>query len=271
MSEYGSNRGFRDVDRVEQPQAVIAYLDRARSDPQVQAMKRQNLNLLALHAGAVVLDAGCGTGEDVQAMAERVGPAGCAVGVDRSAVLIDEAQRRNRSRKLGAAFCHGDVTALGFSAGSFDACYAESILTHLPEPSEAVSELVRVAKSGGRVVACEGDAGMRNEDYPDRMLFPKLSLAWQQNTQRDSWLGRRLPRLFRAAGLVEVSVHPFVQVFEGLPNGIERIVAEAEQARRFGVLKANEAREYIQTVERAVQAGGYFRAFTFFCVCGRKP
>jgi glycine/sarcosine N-methyltransferase len=62
----------------------------------------RRLRSLDVPAGAVVVDAGCGTGRYAQALAE----AGfCAVGVDRSSALIDQA----RARRTGATFVCADL------------------------------------------------------------------------------------------------------------------------------------------------------------------
>jgi len=39
-----------------------------------------------LHSGDVVLDVGCGAGEDVRALIDRIGPSGAAIGVDISTI-----------------------------------------------------------------------------------------------------------------------------------------------------------------------------------------
>ena len=51
---------------------------------------------LALGAGDVVLDVGCGTGLCFAAVQERIGPTGTVVGVDASADMLDQARQRVR-------------------------------------------------------------------------------------------------------------------------------------------------------------------------------
>jgi ubiquinone/menaquinone biosynthesis C-methylase UbiE len=52
--------------------------------------------VLEPRAGQNVADIGCGTGEDVRALAAKVGLSGLAVGVDISSTMIATAQGRSR-------------------------------------------------------------------------------------------------------------------------------------------------------------------------------
>jgi 2-polyprenyl-3-methyl-5-hydroxy-6-metoxy-1,4-benzoquinol methylase len=68
--------GFSDVDGPEAPDDYAALLDAARAQPAVQEWKERTFAALEPVPGAVLLDVGCGTGEDVRALARRVYPFG---------------------------------------------------------------------------------------------------------------------------------------------------------------------------------------------------
>src|SRR5262249_35673690 len=69
------------------------------------------IDLLALPAGGRVVDLGCGKGELLRRLANRYEIRG--VGVDRSAVLVDEARRR---APAGITFVVADLTAFATGA-----------------------------------------------------------------------------------------------------------------------------------------------------------
>ena len=71
----------------------IAYLDKVSASTHGHRYKQLALELLALQSGHCVLDVGCGPGDDVVAMAERVGPTGRAVGIDSHDLMVEEARR----------------------------------------------------------------------------------------------------------------------------------------------------------------------------------
>ncbi len=90
-------------------------------------------------AGAVVLDAGCGSGRVFRyelALGCRV------VGVDIGEELRDNPNVDERLR--------GDLERLPFAAASFDAVLASHVMEHLPRPEKALAEVTRVLKPGGR-------------------------------------------------------------------------------------------------------------------------
>lgn len=100
---------FANVDDSPDPALLAAYLDAFSAEASFQALKQQTFSLLALTAGESVLDVGCGTGDDIRALAEIVGPHGRAVGVDVSQAMLAEARRRG-----GPELFHGSADQLRF-------------------------------------------------------------------------------------------------------------------------------------------------------------
>ncbi|MBI4240093.1 MAG: methyltransferase domain-containing protein [Candidatus Rokubacteria bacterium] len=97
----------------------------------------------------VVLDAGCGGGRDLRAMASRW-PDIEFVGVD-----LSEGVYTAQERVAGLPNAHvvrGDLLALPFGQGQFDTVYSYGVLHHTVNPAAGLAELVRVAKPGGRIV-----------------------------------------------------------------------------------------------------------------------
>ncbi|MBN1554091.1 MAG: class I SAM-dependent methyltransferase [Phycisphaerae bacterium] len=101
--------------------------------------------LHSVRAGECLCDVGCGTGHWSAFFAElgyRV------TGIDVSEEMIDVA----RSRVLNATFQKSDVYDLPFAEGSFDVTAAMATLEFLPAPAEALREMVRCTRSGGRIL-----------------------------------------------------------------------------------------------------------------------
>ena len=95
-----------------------------------------------LPADGRVLDAGCGPGNYLPALVERV----------RSAIALDIAHVRAAAIELVPALV-GDVQALPFADGTFDAALAMHMLYHVPDIPAGVRELRRVVRPGGVLYA----------------------------------------------------------------------------------------------------------------------
>lgn len=96
------------------------------------------------HARAArVLEVGCGTGlvlEKVAAVAAE------AHGVDVSPGMLE------RARARGLSVSVADARALPFEDAHFDLVYSFKVLAHVPEIEQALGEMARVTRPGGRIV-----------------------------------------------------------------------------------------------------------------------
>jgi ubiquinone/menaquinone biosynthesis C-methylase UbiE len=124
---------FTDVDASGAGGQLIDYLDAALRAPSINRAKSWSFAVLALGAGMRALDVGCGTGEDVTAMADLVRPEGGAVGVDISATMIEEARRRHGHRQ-DVRFETADARQLPLEGATFDACRCERTLQRVDDP-----------------------------------------------------------------------------------------------------------------------------------------
>lgn len=95
--------------------------------------------------GAQLLDVGCGKGKFVPTLTQ----AGFSVtGVEPSAALIRSAQSLHPHTRLIQA----SATALPFANEVFDYVMCIETLEHVPDIDQAISEMVRVLKPGGRLI-----------------------------------------------------------------------------------------------------------------------
>ena len=106
----------------------------------------------ALRGGERVLDVACGTGLVTFAAASAVGPAGDVLGVDLSGAMIDAASRLAVQRGVtNAAFTRMDAESLALPDASFDVVLCALGLMYVPEPEQALREMRRVLRPGGRL------------------------------------------------------------------------------------------------------------------------
>lgn len=195
--------GFADVDASGAPEGYASYLDAVRDVGAVAEWKERSFGLLEPRPGAVLLDVGCGTGDDARALAARVAPGGRVIGVDASAAMVAEAGRRGAAP--GVEFLVADAARLGLPDDEVDGARAERTLQHLERPAGAVAEMARVVRPGGRVVIAEPDWATLVADPGDPGTMREVARAAAERV-RSGTVGRRLHGLLRAAGLAEVEV-----------------------------------------------------------------
>jgi ubiquinone/menaquinone biosynthesis C-methylase UbiE len=113
---------------------------------------RRTIDLLSLSAGERVLDVCCGSGASAIPAAQAVGPTGSVVGVDLAENLLELARTKARKHGLtNVQFESGDMTALRFADGSFDAVVCVFGIFFVPEMEVALRELKRVLRPSGRI------------------------------------------------------------------------------------------------------------------------
>jgi SAM-dependent methyltransferase len=158
-----------------------------------------------LASGTRLLDCGCGPGSITVGLAEAVVP-GEVVGVDRNASVLEAARARAAESGANIRFEEGDIYALPFADGAFDAAFAHGVLEHIGDPRAALAEMWRVVKPGGV-------AGVRSPDYTGLLIAPPNPLLEESHAIHGRIIarnggnmnvGKALRGLMRAAGFVNV-------------------------------------------------------------------
>ncbi|MCK6521348.1 methyltransferase domain-containing protein [Myxococcota bacterium] len=267
-----NQHAWSDVDKAPDTQAFAAYLDTLRGLDAIAEYKRRSIERLRLKPGQRVLDLGCGTGDDTALLAAAVGPAGGALGVDFSGAMVDESRRRWLNKGLPLSFEVGDVHKLDLPNDHFDGVRADRVFQHLAQPTDALAELVRVTRPGGRVVVSDPDWGTYILDAPPTPAVLKYhDLAQRQ--AKNPWIGRQLYGMFRALGLVELEVTVSVTTFTDL-NVLERLGnldAGFITAVQTGQLTEAEVGAVKRVLRERQDAGRFFGSVNIYTISGALP
>jgi ubiquinone/menaquinone biosynthesis C-methylase UbiE len=264
-------QGWSDIDRTATAGQFVQYLDTMTGLTFTQD-KRRTFELLEAGPGRRILDLGCGTGDDVRALAAMVGPSGRVTGVDSSAAMVAEAQQRSDTLGLPVEFHVGDGHALDFPDGTFDGARADRTLQHLADPAKTVAEMVRVLRPGGHLVASEPDWDTLVVDVPDRTVTRAI-VSFRSDEFRQGRIGRQLNRLLTTAGLHNVAIMPMTMVLTdyALADRIFGIRKYADKVVAAGLVEKDAARRWVDQLDESVAAGRFFCAVTAFIAAGRKP
>lgn len=107
----------------------------------------------ALREGERVIDVACGTGVVTRLIPPEVGTVGRVVGLDLNPGMLARARSSPPPKGATIEWREGDVGALPFDRGAFDAVLCQLGLQYFPDRQLAAREMYRVLKPTGRMVA----------------------------------------------------------------------------------------------------------------------
>jgi SAM-dependent methyltransferase len=167
---------------------------------------RHFLTWLDIPAGFKWLDVGCGTGALSQTIIDIASPQ-VVLGIDSSEGYIEFARKQIQNPNL--AFRLGDSQALPVESAAYDVVVSGLALNFFPQPSKAISEMIRALRIGG--------TGAYVWDYAGKMQL--MRYFWDAAAALDGAVfaldeGQRFPlcqakplqELFKTARLGEVKV-----------------------------------------------------------------
>jgi len=231
-----------------------------------QEMARSAFRRVGMQEGWHAIDCGCGPIGGLAVMAEMVGPAGRVVGVDFSEPAVQRARSVVAALELGnVELFAGDVHELGTAAvgGLFDLAYTRFFLMHQPDPVRTLSQIARLLRPGGWIVAQEALRSPPPRSHPH---LDALGVFWDLTYEVLERAGGvphgavdGLAGSARAAGLDVVAVDgTFTTVDPEL--GFELHAATLQAARERAVASGIAAGQQIDDLVseiRAAKGGGY--------------
>lgn len=248
----------------------IRYLDKVTA--LFGGYKRRTIEMLEPFAGMRVLDAGCGVGDDIRALAKIAGFNGRSVGIDVSAEMIAKARERCDATEAPIEFIRGDLCRMDIADAAFDRVRADRVFQHLADPEQAMVELVRVTAPNGCLVVTDVDWSTLVVDGHPLALNQRL-LRHHVSRQVNGEAGRTLFGLFKRAGLrdIEVISETFTVTDADLAFFLWGLEASACDAVDKGVATNVEVKAWIDDLMKRHRDGAFFSAITGFGVRGRRP
>jgi len=119
-------------------------------DLQLSPLGLSAIEALSPQIGEAVLDVGCGAGQSVLQLADRVGPKGRVIGVDIAPPLLELARRRAAGRSQ-VDFIECDALRLALPERSIDCVFSRFGVMAFEDPVAAFSNVRRMMKPSGRL------------------------------------------------------------------------------------------------------------------------
>lgn len=249
---------------------VAAAMEARAADPQQRGFVRTFMDDLGLRSGATVLEVGCGTGAIARALAARRDVA-AVLGVDPSPVLLAKARELAKGVST-LSFREGDARVLPIEDASVDAVVFYTVLCHIPDARQALSEAMRVLRPGGRLGIFDGDYATTTVAVGDHDPLQTCVMAFLEGFIHDPWLVRRLPGLVRSCGFSQPKFrsHGYVQIQE--PSYMLSIVDRGADALvAAGHVGAATAEALKAEAARRAENGTFFGQISYASVIAEKP
>lgn len=167
-----------------------------------------------------------------------------------------------------------NARSTGLLRASFDLATSRLVLVNVPEPEQILEETLALVRPGGWIAFHEADYVSHVCDPPNEAWtsLVQLLVTYSQQNGIDPFIGRKLPRLLRKAGLAEVSVNPIIYVYppgHGLrtilldfaENLSERLLAQKLVGEQELADMKTDLRQYLANPDVLVMSHVFFQAW----------
>lgn len=170
---------------------VASQWDKMRQSFFPEEVREKALAVAQVQTGQLAADIGAGSGFITEVLIAK----GLAViAIDQSAAMLEEMQRKFTGSSQ-IQYLLGEGQKLPLADQEVDYAFANMYLHHVESPSEAISEMARIVKTGGKVVITDLD---------------QHNFTFLREEQHDRWLGfsrEDIKEWFAEAGLKDVEVN----------------------------------------------------------------
>ena len=238
----------------------------------VAAQRGVLLKMIAPGPGERVLDLGSGPGFMTLEVGRMVGESGAVFGVDKSAPMLELAEKRCASQPQ-VSFRETDALSLPFADDDFEVAIVSQVYEYVVDMEAALAELFRVLRPGGRALIMDTDWGSLVWSAQDVSRAKRIFKAWDAHLA-DPHLPRRLSPLLKGAGfeILETRVLPLLNTEYPAENYSHAMVSVIVPfvIRKGGVAK-EEAKAWAEDLMALGERGEYFFSLNRYVFLARKP
>lgn len=205
-----------------------------------------------IREGMDCLDFGCGGGEVSVRLAELAGTHGSVTGIDMDAQVLQRARSLAEENGVKVDFIQQECADFD-QQDRFDLVYARFILSHLSDPGDALSKLLRSVKPGGWIVAEDINISSHLYFPPNAAVARYIEIyeASARNRGADPDIGQKLPGMFVHAGIQDIGVDVAMPLFlSGPGKSIARLTLAniAESAIDSGMTDSSEVKRLLDEI-----------------------
>jgi len=248
---------------------VADVLETRAAIPSQQEMIKSYLGEINFSENAKVLEVGCGTGPVCRLLAALPNIVE-VIGVDPSTILLEKAKELSGNFN-NITYLEDDGKALQFDDASFDAVILHTILTHVPNPQQILSEASRVLKTGGLLGVCDGDFATATLCSSDHDPLDTCCKAFVDNYVTDKYLVRKMSSLVTNAGFSVNPMRSYGLVETPTPGlTLSWVDRGADALAQTGTISADFAEALKAEGRLRAESGNFFGYMAYASLTGKK-
>lgn len=210
-------------------------------DLQLSPLGLRAIEALGLGSGDIVLDIGCGAGQTLLQLAERVGTEGQVIGVDVAPLLLEIA--RHRTERLSQSrLIQADAQTLELPSESADAVFSRFGVMSFNDPVAAFANFRRILRpSGALAFACWRSLQENELDH-----LPLLAAGFQSAADESPFSfadPEHIRRTLQAAGFSDIVIHTHDEKVSARSRRNDLVASEGGAARKDRSREPRAARE----------------------------
>ena len=195
-------------------------------EPEFTTLLCKWLSLDSKPLGTAV-DVGCGSGYFTRIIASCIKRNGKVVGIDPDRTLVQEARKICQEKHiLNVQFKIGNAWKIPLKSNYGDLVVTHIVLSNIPRQLDAILEMKRIARVGGKVVVIDSIKG-GSQYYPDERLNEltgkylaafgtAIGKEWRARFDMSTYVedfAFKVAQLFLRAGLTEIAMNGHLSTF----------------------------------------------------------
>jgi SAM-dependent methyltransferase len=172
------------------------------------------LDQIGVQPGWRTVDIGCGPIGILNLLSQRVGPRGLVVGLEREARFVEMANAEIAKRGLGnVRIVKADALNTGLEKTSFDLVHERLVMINVSARDTFLTEMLSLLRPEGTIALEDVDnvSWLCQPAHPSWDILLNAFHTVFHAGGGDSFIGRRLPVLLRAAGVQNVQIHVTIE------------------------------------------------------------
>lgn len=202
----------------------------------------------------VIIDLGCGIGEDIYQMSEILGNNIKFYGIDHDINMLNKGTIKFKKDNL--SFLKSEAHSLPFSDNSVAGIRTERMTQHLQNPHETFEEMYRITQKNGIITVIETDWDSLNIYDDQYNVFRKIRKYLTEKKINNGMAAKSLIKHLQHLNLDQITFQIFPFILNSLRDAneylwLEKIISEAFESKFITKNEFNTAINHLNNLDNS--------------------